>query len=57
MVHVFEIMVFEHLTGNSLNYDENTRDRQSRSYQTVLKIQMRLREMFSSSIFQWLLGN
>ena len=40
MVHVFEIMVFEHLTGNSLHYDENTRDRQSRNYQTVLRIHM-----------------
>ena len=29
MFLVFEIISFEHVAGNSLNYGENTRDRES----------------------------
>ena len=37
MVVVFETMAFEHAAGICLNYDENTWDRQSRCWQTVLR--------------------
>ena len=37
MVAAFEIMAFEHVAGNSLNYDENTCDGLSTSYETVSK--------------------
>ena len=40
MLAVFGIMAFEDVPGNSLNYDENTCDRQSRCYQTVLRFQI-----------------
>ena len=40
MFAVFKITAFEHVAGNSLNYEENTCDRQSTSYQTVLKFQI-----------------
>ena len=36
MFPVSEIMGFEHVAGNSLNYDENTGDRQSTCHQRVL---------------------
>ena len=58
MFPVFEIMAFEHVAGNSLNYGGKTCDMwQSRCYETVLKIQTRLTEMLSSSISLWLMGN
>ena len=34
---VFEIMVFEHASGISLNYDGNTCERQSTCYERVLR--------------------
>ena len=40
MFVVFEIMAFEHVAGNFLNYDENTCDGQSMCYQTVLRFQI-----------------
>ena len=40
MVAVFETMAFEHVAGNSVNYNENTCDGQSTCYQTVLKFQV-----------------
>ena len=57
MFPVFKIMAFEHVAGNSLNYGGKTCDWQSTCYETVLKIQMRLTEMLSSSISLWLMGN
>ena len=38
MFRVFEIIVFEHVTGISLTYDENTSDQQSTCYQKSPKI-------------------
>ena len=37
MFTVFEIMAFEYDAEISLSYDENTCDRQSTRYQTVLR--------------------
>ena len=37
MFAVFEIIAFEYFAGNSLNYEENTCDRQSMCYQPVLR--------------------
>ena len=40
MFPVFETMAFEYDAGNSLNYDKNTCERQSRCYQTVLRFEI-----------------
>ena len=40
MFPVLEKMAFEHVAGNSLNYDENTCDWQSTYYKTVLRYQI-----------------
>ena len=40
MVVVIQIMAFEDVAGNSLKYDENTCDRNSTCYQTVLRFQI-----------------
>ena len=40
MAAVFEIMAFEHFAENSLNFDENTSDRESTCYKTVLRFQI-----------------
>ena len=37
MVLVLEIIAFDHVAVNSLNYDENTCDKQSTCYETVLR--------------------
>ena len=37
---VLEIMAFEALAGTYLNYDENTCDRGSTCYQTILRFQI-----------------
>ena len=50
-------MTFEHIAGISLNYDDNPCGRQSTCYQTVLRFQMRLQEMFSNSISVGLMEN
>ena len=39
MFAVFEIMAFEHFPEISPTYHENTCDRHSKSYQTVLRFQ------------------
>ena len=57
MAAVIEIMAFGHVAGNYLNYNENTCDRQSTCYQTVLRFQIWLTEMFSNSICLLLMGN
>ena len=49
MLKVFERMAFKRLAGISLTYDENTYDRQSTSYETVLIFHVWLEEMFSNS--------
>ena len=43
-------MLFEYVVVISLNYDQNASDRKSTFYQTVLKIQISLTEIFSKSI-------
>ena len=50
-------MAFEHVAGNSLNYDHNSYDRQGTCAQTVLRFQISLREMFSQWICLELLEN
>ena len=50
MFMVFETMAFEHLSGISLNYDENISERQSSCCQTVLRIHISLKVMFSNSV-------
>ena len=45
-----KIMAFEHVAGISLNYDENTCDRQSTYCQRILRFQISRTEMFSDSI-------
>ena len=39
-VLVLKIIAFEPVVGISLSYDENTRDRQSTCYQTVLRFKI-----------------
>ena len=50
MFRVYNMMLFEYIVEISLNYDENTCDRQSTCYQTVLGFHIWLKEMFSKSI-------
>ena len=40
MFAVLEIMMFEHVAGNSVNYEENTCDEQPTCYKTVLRFQI-----------------
>ena len=40
MLPVFQIILLDHVAGNSLSYVENTSDLQSRYYQTVLRFQI-----------------
>ena len=51
---VLDIMVFEPVAGAYLYYEENSCYRQSTSYQTVLRCQVWLREMFSNLILSWI---
>ena len=50
-------MAFEHIAAISLNYDEDTCDRQSTCYQTVLRFHIWLKEMFSNSVCLGLIQN
>ena len=50
-------MAIEHVAQISLNYDENTCDRETRSYQTVLRFHIWLKEMFPNSIYLGLIEN
>ena len=50
MFAVFEVMGFEHVAGNSFNYDENKSERQSTCYQTNLRLKILLTEIFSNSV-------
>ena len=54
---IFEIIALEPVAGISLLYDENTCDRQSPFFQTVLGFRIWLREMLSNSICPRLLEN
>ena len=54
---VFEIMAFEHVARISLSYDENACDPQSMCYQTNLRFQILLKEVFSNSICLGLMKN
>ena len=47
---VFEVIAFDLVAGLFLIYDENTCDRQSTCYQTVLRFWISLRDMFLNSI-------
>ena len=57
MFSAFEIIAFEPVVTIFPIYDENTCDRQSTCYQTVLRFQIGLREIFSNSIFPRLMKN
>ena len=37
MFAIFETIAFEHVVGNSFNYEDNTCDPESTCYQTVLR--------------------
>ena len=50
---VLEILAFEGVLATYLYYEVNSCDRQSRSYQAVLRSQILLGEMFSNWIFFW----
>ena len=54
---VFQIMAFEHVSGISRNYHENTCERHSTCYQTVLRFHIWLKEIFSNSICRGLMEN
>ena len=43
-------MSFEHVAGISLNYEKQTRDRQSTCYQRVQRFHLPQKQMFSNSI-------
>ena len=49
MLSLFVIIALEPVAGISLNYDENTYDRQSLCYQGILRFEIWLREIFSNS--------
>ena len=57
MFSVFVIIAFEPPAGIFLIYDENTCDRQSPCFQTVLRFRISLTEMFSNSVSPRLLEN
>ena len=48
------IMTFEPFTGTYLYYEENSCDWQSTYYQTVLRSQIWLRQMFPNSFLSWI---
>ena len=50
-------MAIEHVAVISLNYEENTCDRQSTCYQTVVIFQIWLKENFANSIWLGLMEN
>ena len=50
-------MAFEHVVRNLINHDESTYDRQSTCYETFLRFQIWLTEMFYSLRFLWLMEN
>ena len=50
-------MTLEHVARISLNNDKNTCDRESTRYQTVLRFQIKLKEMFSNTICLGLIEN
>ena len=50
-------MTFQHVSGISLNYDDNIWERQSRCYKTVLKFHLWEKEMFSNWIWPGLIEN
>ena len=57
MFLLLEIITSEPVAGIYLNYDENTCDRKSTCYLIVLRLQIWLREIFSSSICLGLMEN
>ena len=50
MLRVFEIIAFKHVVGISLNSAEQTCDRQSTCYQTILRFHNWVKEIYSNSI-------
>ena len=57
MFRLYDIMTLKHVARISLNNDKNTCDRESTRYQTVLRFQIRLKEMFSNTICLGLIEN
>ena len=57
MVLVLGIIAFEPIVGTYLNYEENTCERQSTCYQTILRFSIWLREMFSNWLCLGLMEN
>ena len=57
MFRDFEIIAFEHVSGISRNCDENIWERESTSYQTVLKFHISQKEMFSNIVCLGLMEN
>ena len=57
MFRDFEIIAFEHVSGISGNCDENIWERESTSYQTVLKFYISQKEMFSNIVCLGLMEN
>ena len=53
----FKIKAFEHVSGISRNCDENIWERQSTSYQTVLRLYISQKEVFSNSVCLGLMEN
>ena len=51
MFRLFEIMPFQQVSWISLNYHENSCERQSTCYQTVLRFDIWLKQVFSNSIY------
>ena len=56
MFLVCVIMAFEPFARSYLYYEENSSNRQSTCYQTVIRSHIWLREMFSNSILSWING-
>ena len=57
MIRVFEVMAFEQVSWISLNYDENTFERQSTYYERVLRFHIWFKEIFSGSSCLGLMEN
>ena len=56
MFLVCVIMAFEPFARSYLYYEENSSNRQSTCYQTVIRSHIWLREMFSNSVLSWING-
>ena len=57
MFSLFDIIAFETVAGVFFIFDENTCDRQSTCYQTILRFHISEREIFSNSTYRRLFEN